>query len=129
MLLMPHMGSIKILTFGGLMAEPMQIVEYNPNWISMFEMIRAFVTPVLADIIVAIEHVGSTSLTGLSAKPIVDVDVVVSSQKQVLIAIQRLEPLDTSIKVTWGFQGVQPLLNQMVYPYIICMFAKQTMRN
>ncbi len=69
------------------MVEPTRIVEYNPSWVSMFEMVRNFVTPVLTDIVVAIEHVGSTSVPGLSAKPIIDMDVVVSSQAEVLIAI------------------------------------------
>lgn len=72
------------------MAQPVQVVEYNPIWVSVFEKIRDFVTPVVADIVVAIEHVGSTSVPGLSAKPIVDLDVVVSSQEEVLIAIERL---------------------------------------
>ena len=72
------------------MAEPVRIVKYNPSWVSMFEMIRDFVTPVLTDIVLAIEHVGSTSVQGLSAKPIIDMDVVVNSHVEVLIAIQRL---------------------------------------
>ncbi|ANB60250.1 MULTISPECIES: GrpB family protein [Bacillales] len=61
------------------MAERIRIVEYNPSWVSMFEIVRNFVTPVLTDIVVAIEHVGSTSVPGLSAKPIIDMHVVVRS--------------------------------------------------
>ncbi len=87
------------------MVEPIRIVEYNPSWVSMFEMVRNFVTPVLTDIVVAIEHVGSTSFPGLSAKPIIDMDVVVNSQAEVLIAIQRLESIGYIHQGDLGISG------------------------
>lgn len=87
------------------MAEPVQIVEYNPSWLTMFEMVRSFVTPVLTDIVIAIEHVGSTSVPGLSAKPIIDMDVVVNSQTEVLIAIQRLESIGYIHQGDLGISG------------------------
>lgn len=87
------------------MAEPIRIVEYDPSWVSMFEMIRDFVTPVLTDIVIAIEHVGSTSVPGLSAKPIIDMDVVVSSRAEVLIAIQRLESIGYIHQGDLGISG------------------------
>jgi GrpB-like predicted nucleotidyltransferase (UPF0157 family) len=47
----------------------------------VFEEIRAGLANALAEVpVVAIEHVGSTSVPGLAAKPIIDVDVVVSRQ-------------------------------------------------
>ena len=51
--------------------------EYDPSWVQLFQQLRGFVLPVLSDFVVAIEHVGSTSVPGLAAKPIVDIDVVV----------------------------------------------------
>ena len=92
-------------TFGGLMEKPVRIVKYNPSWVSKFEMIRNFVTPVLTDIVVAIEHVGSTSVQGLSAKPIIDMDVIVDSQAEVLIAIQRLESIGYIHQGDLGISG------------------------
>lgn len=64
--------------------------EYDPSWVQLFEQLRGFVLPVLSDFVVTIEHVGSTSVPGLAAKPIVDIDVVVSTQSDVIMAIQRL---------------------------------------
>ncbi|CAH1222161.1 hypothetical protein PAECIP111891_05298 [Paenibacillus allorhizoplanae] len=64
--------------------------EYDPSWVQLFQQLRDFVLPVLSEFVVAIEHVGSTSVPGLAAKPIVDMDVVVSTQSDVLNAIQRL---------------------------------------
>jgi GrpB-like predicted nucleotidyltransferase (UPF0157 family) len=58
----------------------------------MFEMLRARLEPALADIALAIEHVGSTAVPGHAAKPIVDIDVVVSPD-HVATAIERLAEL------------------------------------
>lgn len=69
---------------------PVKVSEYDPSWVPLFEQLRGFVLPVLSDFVVTIEHVGSTSVPGLAAKPIVDIDVVVSTQSDVLKAIQRL---------------------------------------
>lgn len=66
------------------------VVEYDPSWVRLFEQLQGFVLPVLSDLAVSIEHVGSTSVPGLAAKPIVDMDVVVSTQEDIHTAIQRL---------------------------------------
>ncbi|MCY9665991.1 GrpB family protein [Paenibacillus alginolyticus] len=69
------------------------VVEYDPSWVQLFEQLRDFVLPVLSDLEVKIEHVGSTSVPGLAAKPIVDIDVAVSTQGDVHTAIQGLATL------------------------------------
>jgi len=48
------------------------IVEYRPEWPAMAEAAIAEVRAVLGDTITAIEHMGSTSVPGLAAKPIID---------------------------------------------------------
>jgi len=53
------------------------IVEYDPEWPQIFEAIRADLARALGGLALDIEHVGSTAVPGLSAKPIVDIDVVV----------------------------------------------------
>jgi len=58
-------------------AEPVVIVAYDPGWAESFERVRALVAAALGDLAVGIEHVGSTAVPGLDAKPIVDVDVVI----------------------------------------------------
>ena len=55
------------------------VVDYDPMWPRVCEEVRATVWKVLKDFAIAVEHVGSTSVPGLAAKPIVDVDVVVAS--------------------------------------------------
>ncbi len=69
------------------------VVDYDPAWPALFERIRARVWPAVADLAVAIEHVGSTSVPGLAAKPRIDMDIVVPAREDVPKAIARLAPL------------------------------------
>ena len=60
-------------------AEPFEIVEYDPRWPAVFEAERAHLLSVFPEgSVVRIEHVGSTAVPGLAAKPIVDVLVGVT---------------------------------------------------
>ena len=65
------------------MGEPIKIVPYNLDWEDTFSRLRDFVAPALGDTALAIEHVGSTAVPGLAAKPIIDMDVVVASVEKV----------------------------------------------
>jgi GrpB-like predicted nucleotidyltransferase (UPF0157 family) len=69
------------------------VVEYDPAWPALYERLRASIWPVVADVAVAIEHVGSTAVPGLAAKPIVDLDVVVRSRTDVPTAVGRITTL------------------------------------
>ena len=54
------------------------VVEpYDAGWKADFEKIKQEIEPVLEGLILGIEHVGSTSVQGLSAKPCIDLDVVI----------------------------------------------------
>jgi GrpB-like predicted nucleotidyltransferase (UPF0157 family) len=59
------------------------VVEYDPAWPQRFEQLRREYTEAVAAAgvpVVAIEHVGSTSVPGLAAKPVIDCDIVVAGQ-------------------------------------------------
>src|SRR5262249_52393652 len=67
---------------GNEMSDPMPhveivIVDYDPRWPVRYAEERARVMAVLADLVESIEHIGSTSVPGLSAKPIIDLLVTV----------------------------------------------------
>jgi GrpB-like predicted nucleotidyltransferase (UPF0157 family) len=66
------------------------VVDYDAAWPRRFEELRARISPALAGMALAIEHVGSTSVPGLAAKPIIDMTVVVAARSDVPLAIQRL---------------------------------------
>ena len=70
--------------------DPIVVVDYDPIWPKTFQTLRARLEAVLGPLALAIEHVGSTAVPGLPAKPIIDIDVVVIGQSEVTMAIERL---------------------------------------
>src|SRR6185503_6081151 len=81
------------------------VVDYDPSWPTAFEAVRARVWPVVADVAIAVEHVGSTSVPGLPAKPIIDVTVVVPTDAAVAAAIERLSTLGYRHLGNLGIEG------------------------
>lgn len=63
------------------MLPTIEVVPYDEAWPLRFAEIRDRVAAALGDLCVGIEHVGSTSVPGLWAKPIIDLDVVISSRQ------------------------------------------------
>jgi GrpB-like predicted nucleotidyltransferase (UPF0157 family) len=53
------------------------VAPYNPRWPDWFAAIRARIEPQLAGIAHSFEHVGSTAIPGMTAKPVIDIDIVV----------------------------------------------------
>ncbi len=47
--------------------------DYNPDWVNLFQKEKKLISDKLRDKIVTVEHIGSTSVPGLAAKPIVDI--------------------------------------------------------
>jgi len=74
--------------------EPIVIADYDPQWPALFDEIASRVRAAFAGgPLLAIEHVGSTSVPGLAAKPIIDLDVVIPSQTDLGEAASRLAAL------------------------------------
>lgn len=74
-----------------ILKEEVVVVPYDPRWPEMFEQERLHLLSCLpADLIRRIEHFGSTAVPGLSAKPIVDVLVEVTSLDETQ---QRIVPI------------------------------------
>ncbi|GAA0672682.1 GrpB family protein [Kitasatospora atroaurantiaca] len=68
----------------------MIVVNYDPRWPERFEDLRQRLAPHVADLAVSIEHVGSTAVPGCAAKPIIDLDIVVSEEAVMPELISRL---------------------------------------
>ena len=75
------------------MWKPVIVVDYDPGWVATFEALREQIGGVLGDTAAAIEHVGSTAVPGLAAKPIIDIDVLMASETMLPVAIERLAGL------------------------------------
>jgi GrpB-like predicted nucleotidyltransferase (UPF0157 family) len=76
-----------------MLANPVVIVDYDPSWPDTFEQLRDRVAATLGPLAVAIEHIGSTAVPGLAAKPIIDLDVVIADRADLPAVIERLRPL------------------------------------
>ena len=75
------------------MAKRVVVVPYSEQWKTDFETIKQYLLPVVEDIIISIEHIGSTSVEGLSAKPIIDIDIVIKDYSVVDSVIGKLASL------------------------------------
>ncbi len=67
------------------------VVPYNPEWPSLFEKEATRIKKALGDNCIAIHHIGSTSVPGLAAKPIIDCIVEVKDMHNIIEALQALE--------------------------------------
>ena len=66
------------------------ISDYDPDWPRWFEGVRGHVWPAVEDVAIEVEHVGSTAVAGLAARPIIDIDVVVAFPDAMAAAMGRL---------------------------------------
>lgn len=86
-----------------------EIVPYSALWAAQFEALKEVYTMCLGDSILAVEHVGSTSVPGLAAKPVLDIDLVVADEEKLQLVIPQLEQLgyiyrgDLGIKDRYAF--------------------------
>ena len=56
-----------------------EVVPYNPVWKEWFAELRKIIWPRISDVAIDFVHIGSTSIPGMSAKPIIDIDIVIDS--------------------------------------------------
>lgn len=75
---------------------PIQVVAYDPRWPDVFAQIAAPIAQKLQTYAVTIEHIGSTSVPGLAAKPVIDMDIVVQHGADI--------PTIIAVLATFGYQ-------------------------
>jgi GrpB-like predicted nucleotidyltransferase (UPF0157 family) len=86
-----------------------EVVPYDAAWPDRFEAIRRQLAEALVGVeILAIEHVGSTSVPGLAAKPVIDIDVIVT-ETHVSAAVAALERIGYRHLGDLGITGRQAL--------------------
>lgn len=74
---------------------PIQVVPYDPCWPAAFEAERMLLAEALRPWLTgAIEHIGSTAVPGLAAKPVIDLMAPVASLAGAMGVIDALRPLD-----------------------------------
>jgi GrpB-like predicted nucleotidyltransferase (UPF0157 family) len=90
--------------------EPLVVVDYDEAWPAWFDELAGPLREALGDLGAEVEHVGSTAVPGLAAKPIIDVDVAVRSAEDVPIAIERLRRLGYVYQGDKGIPGREAFL-------------------
>ena len=99
-----------------------EVLPYTAKWKQDFEDIKEELAAALGDLAIAIEHVGSTSVEGLAAKPIIDIDVVVAVENmqaaiQALAAIGYIHEGDLGIagREAFRYEGKEHLQTHHLY--------------
>ena len=87
------LGEVKILN------DKINLQEYNPDWADMFEEERKRILNIINMKNVLIEHVGSTSVPNLCAKPILDILLGVQNSADESSYIPALESLGYTLKI------------------------------
>jgi len=82
-----------------------EVVDYDPNWKKIFETERTILTKVIGNNLVKIEHIGSTAVVGLAAKPVIDILIEVNSLKDLDIVNKNIEAFGYIAKGENGISG------------------------
>ena len=87
------------------------VLPYDEQWKQDFQNIRDEISDALGELALAIEHVGSTSVHGLSAKPIIDIDVVIEDSSVLNLVITELE------KIGCRYEGNLEIVGREAFKY------------
>jgi GrpB-like predicted nucleotidyltransferase (UPF0157 family) len=81
------------------------VVESDPAWPGQFQSLKSRIANGLGELARQIEHVGSTAVPGLAAKPIIDLDVLLRSASDFAAATQKLGELGYLHRGDLGIPG------------------------
>jgi GrpB-like predicted nucleotidyltransferase (UPF0157 family) len=87
------------------MGDAIEIAPYDPAWPDAFERERAAILGALGDLVFAIEHVGSTAVPGLGAKPIIDIMIGLRDLAGHVRCVAPLQSLGYEHKGEFGIPG------------------------
>ena len=112
-----HVGELKVLN------RSVHLAEYDPGWTRLFDREAARIRTVLGDRVLQLEHVGSTSVPGLAAKPKIDVLLVVSNSADESTYVPEMEAAGYVLQIRepdWYehrmFKGPDTDINLHVFP-------------
>jgi GrpB-like predicted nucleotidyltransferase (UPF0157 family) len=94
-----------LLSHSSKLMKTIIVVDYDPAWPDVFKRLLSKVWPLVSDFALSVEHVGSTAVPGLAAKPIIDMSIVVPSEAEVQLAIERLATIGYLHRGNLGVEG------------------------
>ena len=80
------------------------VVPYDSNWKQAFERIKQELLSALHNHIITIEHIGSTSVEGLAAKPVIDLNIIIKDYNAFELVKEKLTGLGYTHN---GDQGIK----------------------
>lgn len=86
------------ITEGSERFDPITLVDYDPAWPARFESWRSRIAGALGPVAVRVEHIGSTSVPGLMAKPIVDIQVSVGDVADESRYVPQIEAIGMQLR-------------------------------
>jgi GrpB-like predicted nucleotidyltransferase (UPF0157 family) len=115
---------LRAVTIGPLKEwQAVVLVDYDPQWVAWFERAAALISEALGERALEIHHVGSTSIPGLAAKPLIDIDLVVADTTDEASYVPQLEAIGYELRVRepeWYehrmLRGYDPPVNLHVFP-------------
>jgi len=113
------------------------IEEYNPKWKLEFEKAKEFYNKALFSVNHEVVHVGSTSIVGLSAKPILDIDIIVDNEKESGEVIALLSEVGYKHIGNVGVEGREALkyaddnqhITWMKHNLYVCLRGNENLKN
>ena len=111
------------------------VLPYDSAWKSDFEAIRKEIEHALGDLILGIEHVGSTSVEGMSAKPCIDLDVIIKDYGVFDAVVRKLEAIgyfhegDLGIKDREAFRYSDKAHLQKHHLYVCPVHSQELRRH
>ncbi|CAL1518765.1 GrpB family protein [Chitinophaga sp. MM2321] len=81
------------------------VVPYSDHWATVFNQLKAVFSDRLKDLFISIEHVGSTAVPGLSAKPIIDTDIIIKDKSRFEEIVEILDKLGYTHQGDMGIPG------------------------
>lgn len=109
-------------------SETIRVVEYDPHWATLFLRLRERLWPLVSDLAIAIEHVGSTSVPGLAAKPVLDIDIVIRSRQDFPTVTERLASRGYAPRGDLGIADREAFAAPAEEPrhHLVCLFSVQS---
>lgn len=114
-----------------------EVVPYNPKWREEFKKAKEFYEKLLKDLDIQVEHVGSTAIEGLYAKPILDIDIIVKDEKTKEKVISKLESsgykhlgtMGVDDRHAFSYNDDHPKITWMAHHLYVCMAGSINLEN
>jgi GrpB-like predicted nucleotidyltransferase (UPF0157 family) len=88
------------------------VTAYDPAWAGRFGELSQALSSAIGELAVSIHHVGSTSIPGLAAKPIIDIDVEIASRDVLPAVVERLALVGYEHQGDLGIDGREAFRNR-----------------